>query len=249
MPAPWEPDFDFYFAVLGEDPASVTLDLGATADAPLADRSLRLRVVAHMQAPRPDGLRSNEEVDALVDLEDDLVETCSERFDAIYIGRVMFRGIIDHIFYLPDGTDAEAVGAAIDAVRAGYTLDVSCESDPEWEFYRNFLYPNPYQFQSIHNRRLLGKLRQHGDDGTRSRRLDHVLFLPNLTASTETSLALEAAGYAVDAPAVADDGQLRVEAHRDDAPAGERIDEIVGEILDVLLPLGGWYDGWGCAVT
>lgn len=39
--------------------------------------------------------------------------------------------------------------------------------------------------------------------------------------------------------------QFRLELHRSDALAGDRPDEFVGEILDVILPLGGDYDGWG----
>jgi hypothetical protein len=36
-----------------------------------------------------------------------------------------------------------------------------------------------------------------------------------------------------------------LEFHRDDALADGRPDEFVAEILDIILPLGGSYDGWG----
>jgi hypothetical protein len=42
-----------------------------------------------------------------------------------------------------------------------------------------------------------------------------------------------------------DEERWSLQFHRDDALADGRPDEFVSEILDVILPLGGSYDGWG----
>ena len=42
-----------------------------------------------------------------------------------------------------------------------------------------------------------------------------------------------------------DDDHSRLEFHRDDACDGDKPEEFVFEILDIVLPLDGDYDGWG----
>jgi hypothetical protein len=42
-----------------------------------------------------------------------------------------------------------------------------------------------------------------------------------------------------------DDERWALQFHRDDALADGRPDDFVAEILDIILPLGGRYDGWG----
>ena len=60
---------------------------------------------------------------------------------------------------------------------SGHTYHATTNQDPYWDFYREFLYPGPVEYQSILNRRVIEKLEQHGDDLSQAREIEHFLFL------------------------------------------------------------------------
>src|SRR5262245_61916732 len=101
MPASWEPNFDFYEGRWGDDRMMVLIDLGAAAHAPVASHPIRLQLRVRMLDPRPDGLRSNAEKDALFAFEDRLVPAVQRATDAIFVGRIVARGYTEFFFYVP----------------------------------------------------------------------------------------------------------------------------------------------------
>jgi hypothetical protein len=64
----------------------------------------------------------------------------------------------------------------------------------------------------------------------------------------EASKELAKHGFRVDPPSKRDDGGYDLALHRENACDGEKPDAFVFEILDIILPLDGDYDGWGSAI-
>src|SRR5690606_18463753 len=92
-------DWDFYLCRVDGDPASIFVDLGLARDAPVNDRPHMAYVRVYMQSPRPDGLSSQEEFDALVRLENSLTSALSADNATIYVGRNTSGGCRDFYFY------------------------------------------------------------------------------------------------------------------------------------------------------
>ena len=242
-PPPLPQDWDFY-GVAETGRAMVSINLGARAQAPVRSHPLRLQVRVAMQRPREDGLRAQDEAPALFALEDRLVAALTRDCDALFVARVVAYGATEFFFYLPAAQRGAAPRAfAAMGSAAPYHLQWLDEDDAQWSEYAA-LYPNRYALQSIHNRRLQQSMEENGDRLEVPREVDHVAFFPSREKVDAASAALAKAGFRVDAP-VEHAPKWAVEFHRDERCDGDAPDRFVFEVLDLLEPFGGEYDGWG----
>jgi hypothetical protein len=246
--APWRQDFDFYLVEIEERPASFVVDLAASAHAPLASHPVRIDGRVPMLRPRPDGLRDASELDALGELEDVLARRLGDSVDAIYVGRAVFAGHTILHFYAPaavrgrQGDLPDLVGTT-----GEYRPSWAVHDDAGWSVYLEVLTPDPYEHATIWNRRLLRAFEDRGDHLDRARPIDHFAFFPDLTTAERARIALEAKGFATEpvVPPLEDGDAWALTFHRADVLAGGRPDPFCAEILDIVLPEGGDYDGWG----
>jgi hypothetical protein len=244
----WDGDWDFYEGSLEEDRAFVMLDLAAREHAPLASHASRLQIRFAMLQPREDGLRSNEEAEAIFALEDKIVDAMANAAGAIHVARVVAQGFTELIFYFPTENTAAAdhPGEAIGEV-APYQLEWFVEEDAAWEKYQE-LFPNRYAMQSITNRRLVRQMTEIGDQLAVPREIDHMVMFPSEAQAREAAATLAAKGFRCD-EVDGSNGRWSLQFHRDEACDGGKPDEFVFEILDLIEPFEGDYDGWGCMVV
>ncbi len=253
MPPSWTPRFEFYEALLDEDRLIILVDLGAATHAPAPGLDLRLQVRVRMQAPREDGLRSQDEAAALFALEDRLVPCLERGLEARFLGRFVARGATTFVFMLPSERGSE-VGAAIGTCELEpYRVRWLTESDPSWRFYWDFLFPDAFSHQRIMNRGVIRQLEQRGDRLTTPREVDHWAHLPSAEACTIATGALEELGYRVDEPRApgtdAHPEHWTLPFHKTSALDEDQADRATWEILQALTPLRGSYDGWGAPVV
>ena len=246
---PWEQDFDTYIAFLDETPGSFLLDLAAVQHAPLPTHSARVQVRLTLQQPGDSGLPGVDELGALGDLEDRIVETLNERFGAIFVGHVISEGLVHLVCYaephlvsapetILDGFDPE-----------GYEVAWFVEQDPEWGMYFEFLFPDALSHQTIKNRRHLQALAEHGDVHATPRMVDHFAYFADDAKANAAAEGLAAAGFEVDpAQRDVDDDRWSLKFRREDVLDEERPDEFCMEIMQILTPHEGDYDGWGAPV-
>ncbi len=253
---PWTPSFDFYFVQMHGAPAVIALDLGAAEAAPVPSHTRRLTLRVPMKHARPDGLRSQEEFEALSAIEDRLAESLAYAVDAWMVGRVVFRGNTDLFFYLPDDDDSDddervdaAIESTIEGIRGEYEISRQVDDDEQWAFYFDFLWPDRAAMQSMGNRRVMHQLSEAGDDPSRERVIDHFAFFEDAKTCARIADGLRGLGFDVDPPTERDDGSWSLQFHRTDALAEGRIDEVTTEILGVIGEDDGVYDGWGCEVV
>ncbi len=246
MAPPWEPSFNFYLSELEGGPVSFVLDMNAQT---LPSHPVRLQVRVGLLSPRDDGLRDSSELDVMGHIEDQIVDRLAAALDALFVGRFITAGATVFVFYAPSAAKVDQCVGLIGPLATGYEAQWRSEEDPTWRFFHEFLYPDRYSFQSMMNRSLLTQLEEAGDMLTASRVVDHFMLLPSMVEAEQASAALVAKGFRVDPLKVMASGQYGLEAHRHDSLADQRPDHFVREILDIVLPLNGSYDGWGCVTV
>jgi len=171
-------NWDFFFCRVEGKPASVRVNLALRQIAPVEGYKYRLNFLIKMQNPTPEGMSSNEEYPVLCDIED-AISGKAEQMGAISAGAVKSGGILELIYYtnLSEGLPE----ACVDELAAfeGYQYKSYFEEDPEWKDYFEFLFPDPYSYQSMQNRRVVMQLEENGDNLDIPREIDHWIYFDN----------------------------------------------------------------------
>jgi len=240
-------DWDFYFCQVEGRPASIFLDLGIAADAPVASHPHLGYVSVEMRQPRPDGLSSQEEFDALSAIDDSLSAGVAGGGNAFYVGRNTSDGNRDYFFFA-----ADPVAFAADVERAmarfpAYRFASGSQPDPDWSTYFDFLSPSEDDRQRILNRRVQLQLEAHGDDQSQPRPIDHRLYFPDGAAAAAFTARLAGQGFEIAPPVAMEEGDVAVDLKRSDRPGD--MDDVVLALIADARPSGGSYDGWGCTIV
>ncbi len=242
-------DWDFYALRVDGEPASIYVDLGIEAEAPIRSLPHMAYVRLHMNQPRDDGLSSQEEFATLIEIENAIeAQLCSE--DVAYVGRNTSGGCRDFYFYASTG---EAWESKVDEVLApfrSYRYQAATREDAAWSSYLNFLLPGDVDRQRIMNRRVCQALEQHGDKLTDPREMDHWLYFPSAEAVQAFLAEMAVDGYQLRGAPFDNEGPLGfgVQVWRVDTPSYGRIDDITQPLLAAASRHGGEYDGWECPV-
>ena len=248
-PSQGESAFTFYPAEVDGEPAAFVVDL---EQEPRNELRTRIVVAVPMRDPSDDGLRSDDETGTL----DRVQEMIMGRLDAAYaaelVGFFDLKGTATMVFYAKDGeitpeTVAEAIGDI-----GPYGIDVHVADDPEWTFYIDVLFPDDYALQGIWNRALVSELEANGDTLEEPRQVDHLARFPSKGDAEKAAKGLAAAHFRIDDIAEDDseEGRWAVAFHRKETLEDDKPNRFSAEVLDIVLPFGGEYDGWGApAVT
>ncbi len=239
-------EWNFYACLIEDMPASIFLDLSLIGTVPLPgfDRLGYLRL--YMNAPRPDGLSSNDEFDRLVALEDQVLAQLEPDRRIRYVGRDTANGARTYYFYLAESVPFEDRAAQAMAAHPEYAFDAGEQDDPDWRVYRDFLYPRPRDLQAIRNRDVLQALRGHGDHLELPRPIDHWAYFPDAASAEAFAAWAEGEGFHLSPPPPSSDGSFGVRFDRIDQP--DAIDSINLPLVEKAKALGGDYDGWECQV-
>jgi len=233
-------NWDFYFGRVDGNPSSTFLNLSLGSRAPVQGFTDCVYVSVKMKAPKPNGLSSQDEFDALADLEDDLSQVIGTQ-GGLFAGRVTHDGKRDFFAYFRDGATAKTALLTFQQTHAGYAMEIGARTDPEWEVYRGYLYPAPSAFQQIKNRAVLLRLQAEGDNLAARRRIDHFAFFPDREAAEAFAQAAAAEGFQLEA-ITGERENTQVQFWREDAPHG--IDLVTDMIVSALEGAVGRYDGW-----
>ena len=99
------------------------------------------------------------------------------------------------------------------------------------------------------DRQLLEALEQRGDRPEIPRDVDHLVYFERRAPAEAAARQLTNLGFELFRTGVQErEGTFALAFHRIEACRPLDVDRFVGEILEVVLPLGGTYDGWGCEV-
>lgn len=242
-------DWDFYALRVDDEPASIFVDLGVESHAPMHSHPNMAYIRLHLNQPRPDGLSSRDEYDALIAIEDAIEsELCCDEVG--YVGRNTSGGCRDFYLYLSSADDWPGKVDRVLAAFPAYKHEAGSRSDPGWSTYLNFLLPGAIDRQRIENRRVCEELERHGDALTAQREIDHWSYFKNREGLDAFLAQVEAAGFAVRATLVDEERPLPFGAQiwRLDVPSYGGIDDVTLPLFEAAARHGGDYDGWECPV-
>jgi regulator of RNase E activity RraB len=238
--------WDFYLSRINDRPASLFVDVGIAADAPLDACGVRLAILVQQQRPRADGLTTQEEADRLWAIEDALLPAVTE-WGAIYVGRITTDGRRDFTFY---GASATGFDAVVSVALAGFGCDFETQDQPDtaWRFYFDVLYPTPRDWQSISNRHVLESLKRGGDDLSKPRRIFHWLYFSTPADRERCAELARAKGFGarnLETTKKPDAKRpLGLQLHRVDSVAPNAIDAVSLDLFTLAKENSGEYDGW-----
>ena len=154
-------------------------------------------------------------------------------------------GILELIYYtnLSEGLSE----ACVDELAAfeGYQYKSYFEEDPEWKDYFEFLFPDPYSYQSMQNRKVVMQLEENGDNLDAPREIDHWIYFDNEQSRAEYVEKVIRKGYKVVSEDFIEEGDsyhFQLHIVRQDCP--HEIDEIVWELKELADNYDAYYDGW-----
>lgn len=146
-------DWDHYLFKLGDDLASIYLDLGIAAAAPVKKHANSIRISVLLAQPAENGMSTDAEFEDLIALEDDLVAQLHGA-NASYVGRLTTRGSRVFYLYAEDADLLTRDALATMERHPAYQHQIANRPDPDWSTYFDFLYPSSEDYQRIQNRRL-----------------------------------------------------------------------------------------------
>ena len=243
-------DWDFYILRVDDQPASIMVDLGIRPSAPLPTHKFMGYMRLKMNDPRPDGLSGQEEFDVLCAIGDAVENSLSAKGGAhIYVGRNTSDGNRDFYFYT---ASLEKLHRCLDAVVKAfpqYEFILGGREDADWSTYLEFLHPNPVEKQRMMDRRVCEQLRQHGDDLSAAREIDHRVYFSDKSKLKQYADYLRENNYVKIETGKTKPifGQLFLDFKHIGAP--EDVSDVVYDLSAKAEELGGEYDGWGCGVV
>ncbi len=242
-------NWDFYALRVDDAPASIFVDLGIEADAPLSSHPCMAYVRLHMRQPRVDGLSSQEEFDTLVEIENAL-ETGLCSSEVAYVGRNTSGGCRDFYFYVVSDDDWATKVRVVLAPFSHYRHETGSRADPAWSAYLNFLLPGKVDRQRIENRRVCEALERLGDPLQVAREIDHWCWFPSPKAAEAFVADVTTDGFQLRDSVVHSTRALRFGAQvwRVDTPDYGAIDDVTLPLMATAERHGGDYDGWECPV-
>jgi uncharacterized protein (TIGR01619 family) len=246
-----EEDWDFYFSNIDDIIGSFYVDLGLAKVAPLTDKPNLVWVSVNMNNPREDGLSSNEEFDTLSVIEDRLQEFINNRHNSIYVGRLTTDGRRDFYFYMGDTTFYDKTISESMVAFPTYTYDFGIKNDSQWEQYLNFIYPNPRQFQSIQNRRVVDNLEKNGDPLVKARPVDHWIYFKTDSDRADFLKKIESLKFDIvsgDEKTSFGDFPYKLHISRVDNVDLDSVDDYVLDLWEFANECNGDYDGWETSV-
>jgi len=243
-------NWDFYALRVDGEPASIFVDLGIQSAAPIGALPYMVYVRLYMNRPRPDGLSSQEEFDALVRIENALeAGICGEEVG--YVGRSTSSGCRDFYFYASTPDNWQGKIERTLAVFKDYKFEAGTREDSAWSTYLGFLLPGNVDRQRIEDRRVCQALERHGDMLVVERELDHWSYFSSQAAADAYLAEAAANGFQVRSRSVSDKGKRPYGAQvwRADIPSYGNIDEVTLRLFEAAARHGGEYDGWECPVV
>ena len=242
-------EWNAYRSWLDDDPAVFRLNLALDEVAPIEGFSYCVRITIELKNPDENGFSTNERP-AIYAIEDQILRPLQSDKD-ILVAVLTVQGEVTWYFYsqAPEALQ-ERLSATWDT-SMGYTYQVECSEDKQWNFFLKGLYPNIYEKQTIYNREILYACQENEDQVEVPRPIEHWLYFDteqDMLTAIEKAAALGFTVYSSE-KVVPEEGKEVQEdlgycliLSKENTPID--IDGDTWDLIDIALDTHGGYDGW-----
>lgn len=247
-----EQDWASFFCKVEDKPASIRLNLALNQIAPVEKYNEQIWFSVKFMNPDENGFTTREEFETINTIEDGIVDNLGSAYNIILAGAVKTDGRLDLYMYTTSTKEVESIirSTMLDNFK-DYQYAVDIKQDKGWEDYFNFLYPNPYEFQTIQNRRVILQLEQNGDNPEIKRKVDHWVDFKDETSLETFVNNVISKGYEVVKKQQIDQGEFKysVNVAREDVTIFSEVNDYVWELIELAHESNGKYIGWGCPIA
>ena len=242
-------EWNAYRSWLDDDPAVFRLNLALDEVAPIEGFSYCVRITIELKNPDENGFSTNERPQIYA-IEDQILRPLQSDKD-ILVAVLTMQGEVTWYFYsqAPEALQ-ERLSATWDT-SMGYTYQVECSEDKQWNFFLKGLYPNIYEKQTIYNREILSACQENEDQVEVPRPIEHWLYFDteqDMLSAIEKAAALGFTVYSSE-KVVPEEGKEVQEdlgycliLSKENTPID--IDGDTWDLIDIALDTHGGYDGW-----
>ena len=242
-------EWNAYRSWIDDDPAVFRLNLALDEVAPIEGFSYCVRITIELKNPDENGFSTNERP-AIYAIEDQILRPLQSDKD-ILVAVLTVQGEVTWYFYsqAPEALQ-ERLSATWDT-SMGYTYQVECSEDKQWNFFLKGLYPNIYEKQTIYNREILSACQENEDQVEVPRPIEHWLYFDteqDMLTAIEKAAALGFTVYSSE-KVVPEEGKEVQEdlgycliLSKENTPV--QIDGDTWDLIDIALDTHGGYDGW-----
>ena len=243
-------EWNVYRSWIDDDPAVFRLNLALDEVAPIEGFSYCVKITVVLKDPDKNGFSSDEERPAIYAIGDQILRPLQSDKD-ILVAVLTARGEVTWYFYskAPEALQ-ERLSATWDS-EFGYTYQVECSEDKQWNFFLKGLYPNIYEKQTIYNRETLYACQENDDQVEVPRPIEHWLYFDteqDMLNAIEKAAALGFTVYSSE-KVVPEEGKEVQEdlgycliLSKENTPID--IDGDTWDLIDIALDTHGGYDGW-----
>jgi len=239
-----------YIGRVEDNPAVFRLNLGLEEIAPITQYPQSVRLTFELKEPDENGFSNNRERDFLYTIEDEEVMPLLNESD-ILAGIVTYQGTITWYFYTENTSGLEKRLQSVVTKHPDYSIQIKTTDDTDWKIYFEFLFPNIYEMQSIHNSNLQEHCEEAGDHTDQERPIEHWLYFQTEKDMNSAITKAESLGFLV-----YNRGKIEPEEGEDPnedlgyrlilskVNSVDNIDPDTWDLIDLVLDTHGEYDGW-----
>lgn len=166
--------------------------------------------------------------------------------DISFVGRLTSNGDRTLYFYTGNTLLYDKYISDVFSSYPNYQFDYGAQQDSSWSIYFDFLFPQPIQFQSIMNRRVVNNLKSNGDKLTKRRKVYH--WINFQTEEDVFWQKIESDNYLLEeqGTAVSSESNYKysLKISRVDKVDYDSVDEYVLYLWEMANKYNGEYDGW-----
>ncbi|PTX62811.1 uncharacterized protein (TIGR01619 family) [Kordia periserrulae] len=167
--------------------------------------------------------------------------------DSKYVGSFMYDGSRFEYYYVKDASDIERhIDKLFRNQFRGERYEVFVKSDPAWDLYVNFLYPNDEILNFMSNRDTVIQLKNAGDDVLAVRPIDHYAVFSSKNDMNLFEEAIKKLAYTVSHKKDLEKGThpYEIKFQRDNSVTLENTLKFTTELIKLTKEFNGTYEGW-----
>jgi hypothetical protein len=204
---------------------------------------LKVRII--LQAPRDNGLPTNEEAGSLNAIEDELTKEI-EALGGACVGRITTDG--HRYIYNYVSAPEDQISPIIGRLSSEFEYDVGylVQNDPEKKGYWEDLFPTRHDWRVMQDSKVIEQLESHGDTLEKERRVDHWAYFSDPGQRQGFESWAKGEGFSVQGVSEPDGDtpQYGIQFFHRCTPTLDQISHYTCLLVDKAEEYGGDYDGW-----